>query len=307
MKKVSIIILHYRDVANTTACLDSLCEMKPVKGVSVEILIVDNNSPEPYPTGRVTCALGQVNVKKNERNLGFSGGMNSGMKIALENGADYVVIINNDTVVDKEFLYAMFQALESGMTDAILAPKIYFFPGNEFHHDQYKEKERGKVLWYAGGNIDWANIIGSHRGVDEVDFGQHDKERETMFATGCCILFPRKVIEKVGMFDESFYLYYEDIDLSMRVKKGGFNIYFVPDAKLWHKNAKSSGGAGSPLQDYFISRNRMLFAMRYAPIRSRIAILREGIRIIFSGREWQRKGVRDFFLNRFGKGTFKIS
>ncbi|MDP3940881.1 MAG: glycosyltransferase family 2 protein [bacterium] len=307
MKKFVFIVLHFRDVKNTKACIESLCHMKSPKDVAVEILVVDNYSPDPFPENEIKCKIGQVTVVKNAENLGFSGGMNSGMRSALEKGADYVVIVNNDTVFDEAFLQAAnkFIASEKGM--GIFVPKIYFYPGNEYHFDRYKENERGKVIWYAGGNIDWDNVIGFHRGVDEVDFGQHDKERETMYATGCCIVFPKEVIEHVGFFDDSYYLYYEDIDLSMRVRRKGFKIFFVPEAMLWHKNAKSSGGSGSPLQDYFISRNRMLFAMRYAPARTKLAILREGLRLLVSGREWQRKGVRDYFLGRYGKGSFIIS
>ena len=83
-------------------------------------------------------------------------------------------------------------------------------------------------------------------------------------------------------------------------------MMYSPKAILWHKNAGSAGGSGSKLQDYYITRNRLLFGIRYAPFRSKLALMREGIELIFRGREWQRQGVLDFYLARFGRGSFKI-
>lgn len=307
MKKITFVVLHYRDVTSTKACIESLCEMTPVKDIALSILMVDNNSPEPFPKEKIVSKNAVIDFLFNTENLGYSGGNNSGIKKALADGADFVAVLNNDTIVDKNLLVEIDKFLSLKKTPGILVPKIYFYPGTEFHYDRYEKKDRGKVIWYAGGKIDWQNVLASHKGVDEVDFGQYDLETETTFATGCCIIFPREVLEKVGNFDDDYYLYYEDIDLSMRIKKAGYKIYFLPKAVVWHKNAKSSGGSGSPLQDYYISRNRMLFAMKYAPLRAKIAVLREGITYLFSGRRWQKQGVADFFLRRFGKGTFVTS
>lgn len=102
-------------------------------------------------------------------------------------------------------------------------------------------------------------------------------------------------------------MYYEDADYSVKAKKKGIKILYWPSAIVWHKNAGSAGGSGSTLQDYFISRNRMLFGMRYAPLRARFALFRESIRIMFTGRYWQKRGVIDFYRHKFGKGTYGIS
>lgn len=306
MKKITFIVLHYRDVVNTEASVISLCEMKKVKDLVLEILIVDNNTTERFPEKNITGKIGDVKILRNSENLGYSGGMNSGIKEALRGDSDYVAVLNNDTVIDLNFLDAISSFLQTKKEPGILVPKIYFYPGTEFHNERYKKNERGKVLWYAGGKIDWKNVLASHKGVDEVDFGQHDKELETSFATGCCIIFPREILEKVGGFDDNYYLYFEDIDLSMRVKKLGYRIYFVPEAILWHKNAKSSGGPGSDLQDYFIARNRLLFGMRYAPLRAKIALFRESMENLLYGRKWQKKGVFDYYFRRLGKGSYPI-
>lgn len=303
--KIAFVILHYRDIKNTKACLESICEMKPEKDVQINLFVIDNCSPDIFPQDTVHCALGEASIVRNSNNLGYSGGMNSGITLALDKGADYVVVVNNDTVFDKAFLTSVTHAISKNK-HAMLVPKIYFYKGTEFHHDRYKEQERGKVIWYAGGRIDWDNVLASHVGVDEVDNGQYNEEKETSFATGCCIIIPKEVIEKVGMFDNEYYLYFEDIDLSMRVRRAGYGVWFVPDAVLWHKNAKSSGGPGSHLQDYFIARNRLLFGFRYASLRAKLALLRESSRILFSGRMWQKRGVIDFYLGRFGKGSYPI-
>lgn len=153
--------------------------------------------------------------------------------------------------------------------------------------------------------MDWKNVLGRHRGVDEVDSGQFDTTEETDFATGCCMLFSSAGIQKIGLFDEKYFLYYEDSDLNERMKRRNFKILYAPKAVLWHKNAGSTGGSGSTLHDYYISRNRMLFGMRYAPWRSKFALFKESIRLLARGRVWQKAGIRDYYKGRFGKGSYR--
>jgi GT2 family glycosyltransferase len=217
-----------------------------------------------------------------------------------------VVILNNDTTVDPELFMSLCKQLEEKEDTVATVPKIYFSIGQEFHKDRYGKKDLGKVLWYAGGKMDWKNLVGYHVGVDEVDNGQFDTVSETEFATGACVMIKMKVLEKSGVFDERYFLYYEDNDLCMRLKKYG-RILFVPDAVVWHDNAGSTGGSGSALQDYFISRNRLLFGMKYAPIRTKIALVKESLRHLVYGREWQKKGIRDFYLRKFGKGSYPLA
>ena len=152
--------------------------------------------------------------------------------------------------------------------------------------------------------MDWGNIIGHNRGVDEVDKGQYNKIEETELATGCCMLIKKDVLEKIGSFDDRYFLYYEDADLSIRAKKRGFKIVYVPKSVIWHKNAGSVGGSGSALQDYYITRNRLIFGFRYAPARSKLALFRESICLLLKGRKWQKQGAMDFYLGRLGKGSY---
>ena len=306
MQKVATVILHYNGAKNTLECLESLEKVNLSKETNLEIVVVDNASKEKLKTQNSKLKNKEVEVIRNEENLGYAEGNNIGIRYALKNGADYILVLNNDTIVDKSLIKELLNAIKRDKNIGIVAPKIYFAKGFEFHKDRYKKEELGHVLWYAGGEIDYKNVIGHHIGVDEVDYGQYDKAEETYFASGCCMFIKKEVFDKVGFFDKKYFLYYEDADLSERVKKAGYKITYKPSAVLWHKNAGSAGGSGSVLQDYYITRNRLLFGFRYASMRSKIALVKESLSVLLRGRYWQKRGVLDFYLKRFGKGSFEI-
>jgi GT2 family glycosyltransferase len=299
MKKVIIVTVNYNTTADTKLLLVSLEKIKKTD-FSTEIIVVDNGSKDALKLEKKDNLL----LNRSEKNTGFAGGYNIGIKEALKRGADYVLIVNNDTIIDPLMIENMLKVLESDPQIGITVPKIYFAKGHEFHKNRYVEKELGKVFWYAGGSTDWRNVKSVHRGVDEVDHGQYDYIEKVDFATGCCILFKREVLKKVGLFNEQYFLYYEDADLSERIKKAGYRIYFVPNSVLYHNNASSSGGAGNQLQDYFITRNQMLFGLTYAPLKSKIALIRQSLRLLYNGRKYQKLAIKDFYRRRFGKGSF---
>lgn len=305
MEHVVISLINYNGAKNTNACLASLQTLS-LEDTSLEIVVIDNASLEPFSVDKHMLQKFPIHVIENSVNKGFSGGHNYGIRHGLKKKADYILILNNDTVVDRNLVKALIKSIKQGKKVGIVSPKIYFKKGSEFYQDRYTEKERGKVIWYAGGKMDWENVIGKHRGVDQVDTGQFDTSEEVGLATGCCMLITRQVIERVGMFDERYFLYYEDADYSERAKQKGFRIFYEPNAYLWHANAGSTGGSGSQLQDYFISRNRMLFGLTYAPIKTKLALLKESVRLLISGRPWQKKGIQDFYLKRFGKGSYIV-
>ena len=116
------------------------------------------------------------------------------------------------------------------------------------------------------------------------------------------MLVKKEVFEKIGYFDEKYFLYLEDMDFCVRAEKAGFKIFFQPRAVIWHKNAKSTGGSGSSLQDYFITRNRLLFAVKYAKLRTKIAVFRQ-IASQFQD-TIKRKALIDFLKFNFGRGSF---
>ncbi len=302
MKTVVISIVNFNGNANTIALLRSLKDLR-LSGLKLRIVVVDNASKEPFVFAEKSHAF-QVSVIRNPVNAGFSGGHNKGIQFGLKTGADYIMLLNNDTVVDKHLLYELVTVAESEESIGLVGPKIYFFKGFEFHKERYAKDDLGKVIWYAGGVMNWKNVIGFHRGVDEVDKGQYDYIEETEFVSGCCMLIKREVLLNVGMFDSRYFLYYEDIDYNQRVKQRGYKIMYVPRGIVWHKNAASAGGSGSDLQDYYITRNRMLLGFSYAQLPAKIALVRESFETLFMGRKWQRKGIIDFYLRRFGRGSF---
>jgi GT2 family glycosyltransferase len=126
---------------------------------------------------------------------------------------------------------------------------------------------------------------------------------ETDYASGSCMLIKREVLEEIGFFDKKLFMYWEDSDFSQRAKRAGWRVLYVPQAKIWHKVASSSA-IGSFLNDYYLTRNRLLFGLRYARPRTKFALFRDSLRLLIKGRKWERIGVRDFYLMRFGKGSY---
>lgn len=307
MKKISIIILNWNSWKETFECLDSI--LKTNKNFfHLEIILVDNASSSSFDEKLREYAKKSkernINLAfiQNKENLGFAGGNNIGIKKALENKADFILILNNDTIVDKNLVINLLKSSEKDEKDGVIGAKIYFAKGYEFHKDRYKKDDLGKIIWFAGGIIDWNNVYSSHRGVDEVDVGQYDKRIETDFVTGCCMFVKREVFEKVGFFDEKYFLYLEDADLSMRAKKTGYRLIYEPKAFLWHKNAQSSGKPGSKTHEYYQTRNRLLFGFKYTKLRTKISLLKEGLKFIVNG-GIKRKAVFDFLTCNFGKGN----
>ena len=299
MIKVFAVVLHYKGKELTKKCLASLLSQEG-NGFELEIVLVDNASPEPLKDLKKSR---KVHFLQSKKNLGFSEGNNLGIKLALEKGADLVLIINNDTLTDKKLISDLLKVVKKKKTGGIFSPKIYFAPGYEYHQARYQKKDLGKVIWYAGGQIDWANMLISHRGVDEVDQGQFDRVEETEFISGCCMLIRKEVFNRIGFFDPKYFLYLEDADFDQRAKVAGFKLWFVPQSKLWHFNAGSSR-VGGDLHDYFLTRNRLIFGLRFASLRTKLALMRESLRLFWGGRAWQKKGVIDFYLRRLGKGSW---
>lgn len=293
--KVSVVILNYNGLKNTLECVESIKKQDYSKNL-LEIIVIDNNSEDG--SQEALPKIKGINFIQNYSNLGYAGGNNIGIKKALVRKANFILILNNDTVAEKSLISNL---IESSKNGDIVSPKIYFAKGYEFHK-KYKENQLGKVIWSAGAKIDWNNILGIHIGVDEVDTGQFAKSKRIDFATGAAMLIKKEVFEKIGLFNEKYFLYLEDMDFCVRAQRSKFKIIYSPKSILWHKNAGSSGGSGSKLQDYFISRNRLLFAFKYAKLKTKFAVFRQILSQISN--ETKRKAFFDFLLFKFGKGNY---
>ena len=304
MKKICIIIVNWNRKKDTLTCLESLGKISRGKH-TVEIVVVDNASSDGTAEA-VVEKFPDVTVLASKTNDGFTGGNNRGMRYAMRHGADFIWLLNNDTMVHKNVLLGLLDALKHRAV-GLAGSKIYFAPGYEFHHDRYRSGERGRVIWYAGGLVDWANMYASHRGVDEVDEGQYDTPSDTQFITGCSLMIKREVIQSIGYLDDRYFLYLEDLDYSLRARDAGFRLVYSPASVLWHINAGSTGKPGHGLHQYYLTRNRLLVGMRYAPLRTKTALVREAFRFIVSGPPVLRRAVLDFFLRKFGnRYTWKI-
>ncbi len=294
--EVFVITVNWNRKSDTEACLSSLEKIEKC-GVNLHVIVVDNGSADDS-VASIRKKFPWVTLLPTGRNLGFTGGNNVGITYALRHQADFVWLLNNDTFVDTHVLNVL-KAFGDPKV-GIAGSKIYFAPGHEFHLTRYKENEQGRVFWYAGGLIDWRNMYASHRGVDEVDHGQYDREEGTSFVTGCSMMIRKSVFDRIGMLDDRYYLYLEDLDFCLRAKESGFSLRYVPSSILWHVNAGSSSRPGNPLQQYYITRNRLLIGRLYALKRTRFALFREALRFMVSGTPIQRKAVLDAFCNRFG-------
>lgn len=303
--KVAIVVLTINSLKMIKEELSNISKLD-TNGLDVLCVVVDNGSTDGTEKELKNFTFNNIKYKyiQTGKNLGFAGGNNIGIKYALGNESDYILILNDDMILPNNLLTKLVGFLDNNPKVGIVSPKIYFARGHEFHKDRYKELEKGKVIWYAGGKIDWDNIYTSHIGVDEVDKGQFDVKSETDLASGSCMMIRREVFEKVGYLDEDFYLYWEDADLSQRVKKAGFKIYYNPITSVWHKVSASAGGSGSKSNDYFLIRNRYYFAMRYAKIRTKFAVLRDIIKLMFFGRDWQKLGAKDAIMGKKGAGPW---
>ena len=292
MKGIFLIMVHFGDSQLTVDSLKSIRK----NGTEWTVILVNNSS---LRLSQEINSFPNI-VLLNTPNRGFAAANNLGIKLALKKGANRVILLNNDTLIPSRSLYRLNSFADSDEKIGLVSPKIYFAPGFEFHRSKYKKKDLGHVFWYAGGIIDWKNVYPSHRGVDQVDRQQFDKIHKTDFVTGCCMLIKKEVIEKIGYLNEKYFLYYEDVEYSLLASQNGFSVKYFPGAFIYHKNAGSSGGAGSDLHQYYQTRNRLYFGLRFAPFRSKFALIKESINTL-NQNGLKKRAVLDFYLQRMGR------
>ncbi|MGD0523367.1 MAG: glycosyltransferase family 2 protein, partial [Candidatus Microgenomates bacterium] len=195
MSKVSIIILAFNGISLTLDVLNDLVKLD-LTGINAEAIVVDNASTDDTVARLKDFRLPNMPFRllENKVNLGFAGGNNVGIDVAVKEGADYVLLLNNDVILPKDVAKVMVATADQDKRIGAVAPKMYFAKGYEFHKDKYKNNDLGKVIWYAGGILNINNVYSEHRGVDEVDWGQYDRQEETDFANGACVLLRAKAL-----------------------------------------------------------------------------------------------------------------
>lgn len=262
-EKIAVIAVNYENYQVTEEFIDSF---KDQTDKNFHLFIADQsaNKKEFRPSKYVTIVIAD--------NGGFAHGFNLALKKAIDEGYEVFTCIGNDTRVSDLFVEAALKSHQAHPS-SIIGAKIYYEKGFEYH-DRYKPEELGHVLWFAGGVVDWAHVHTKHRGVDEVDRGQYDKFEEMDFITGCVLLFDKTVFEKVGFWDEKYFLYYEDADFCERAKRAGIKLYYDPSIVIWHKNAQSAGGSGSSLQQKYQEKSRLRLGLKFAPWRTKLHLIK---------------------------------
>lgn len=249
MKRVSIVVLNWNGLADTRALLATLAASRAPRGWDVDVMVVDNGSSDGS-VAALRSEFPRVDVLALPENRRFAGGNNAGITRALEQGADAILLLNNDTEADPGMIEHLVLALEQDGNAGAAAPLIYFgAPSRE--------------IWYAGGRCIPALGFAAHRGLRNTDSGQYRAVERTGYLTGCALLARRAVWEKVGLLDERYFIYAEDADWCLRARAAGFPLLFVPTARLWHKVSASSGAA-SPWKIYQRTRANLTMFARHA-------------------------------------------
>ena len=286
---IAIILVNYNGFSDTVECIKSINE---IYYDNYQIFVVDNESTLE-PTNDELCFIKKnSNYIEEERNLGFSGGNNVGIKIAIEKGFDYVLLLNNDTIVEKDFLDILVDASISHPNAGIIGGKIKYF----------NEPNR---IWFGGGFFDAKTGIADHEKYNMIDNDCDEIIRKISFMTGCLMLIPRRIIERVGYLDDSYFLYAEDADYSCRVIQAGMDILYCSRSVIYHK-VSASTGALSDNTIYYMTRNNLYLVKKYG-IKPKYIILKfmyKSAKDIFRKRKKALpviSGYLDFFWGVTGK------
>lgn len=238
MTALSVILLNWNRCDDTLECLASL-------GASthrpLHLLVVDQHSSDDSPA-RIRAACPEVDLLELAQNVGFAAGMNAGIRHALHKGATHLLLLNNDTIVAPEMISELLAQLKPGV--GMVGPVIFYY-------------DQPESVWSMGGNIHslLLEMSGNHgrgRAIPAQPVAQD-------FLSGCALLLPRETIEQVGLWDERFFMYYEDLDYCLRVGQSGLTLVLAPAARLWHKVSASSGGSASPAERYQMAKSSGLY------------------------------------------------
>ena len=270
---------------------DTLDALESLRGI--DTVVVDNGSVDGSADA-IAERFPEVELIRAGVNLGFAGGNNAGIRRALDRGADWVLLVNNDATVEPGIVAALAAAAESRPDAGVLACKVLFADSDR--------------LWYAGAGFNPYLGRSRHEG-----FGKPDEPgtlRDTVRATGAGMAVSRGAIEKAGLLDEELFLYAEDLEWCLRIKAAGFAVVYVPDARVRHKVTAASGGAGSPTASYYEARNVLAVVERHRPLPRGLTGARRALvvapRVALAARRPRSayaalRGWRDYRKGRLGR------
>jgi len=279
------VVLSWNGRADTLACLESLN--------GIETVCVDNGSTDGSGEA-VAESFPEVELIRTGVNLGFAAGNNVGIRKALDRGADWVLLVNNDATVEPGILDALVTAGRARPDAGVLACKVLFAGANR--------------VWYAGAGFDPFLGRSRHEGFGDPD--TPGELAETVRATGAGMAVSRAAIEDAGLFDEELFLYAEDLEWCLRIRTAGFAVVYVPGARVRHRVSAASGGAGSPTTSYYEARNMLSVVERHRPLPRGLTGARRALvvvpRVLLAARRPRSaaaalRGWRDYRRGRMGR------
>jgi GT2 family glycosyltransferase len=255
VEKIGVVILNWNGWQMTLATVNSLRQTNEPEG-RWRIFVVDNGSTDD--------SIQHLQIEPDiklivlSENRGFAAGNNVGIRHALEEGCNYILLLNNDVILDPEFLGPLLQRLVQISEAWVISPKIHFAdPPNR--------------IWYAGGNFRYPRLIGEMVGLNQEDKGQFDSPKIVDFVTGCCMLVKAAAFQQIGLLDEDFFFYQEDVDFSHRVTSAGYQVWYEPYSLVWHAVSSSTANL-SPWRTFLYAESRMVFfgkhikGIRWVPV-----------------------------------------
>lgn len=238
---VLVVVLTWNGREDTLACVESVLALDYPR---FRLLVIDNASSDGTAEALQQRFGHRIEILRQKENLLYAGGMNAGLEQARQAGTEFVLLLNNDIVLDPGMLAALVRAAAADERVAAASPKIYYH-------------SRPDRLWFAGGELSLWRGWPHHRGLRQIDRGQHDRSYDADYLTGCALLLRTAVVGEVGLLDTGYAMYAEDADWCLRARQRGYRLRYVPEARLWHKVSASAGA-----RSLFKIRRRMRSQLR---------------------------------------------
>lgn len=294
--KIAIVILNWNGYKDTSECIISL---QKTTFDNYQIFVVDNGSiQDDYLL--LNKNFPEIEIIRSESNLGFTGGNNLGIEYAMKMNPDYFLLLNNDTIVEPNFIRPLLDVFEKEKNAGIAAPQINYF----------YEPEK---IWTAGGKISRLRGSGFDHS-DQIYNSTKSEIRHVTFVSGCCMLIKKKVLEKIGLFDDNYFLYIEDADLCCRTTQAGYKIAVNSNSKIFHKVSSSTKENHSLLPIYYATRNRLYFSQKNFPNFFILTLAYISLAMMIKSVYWLfsknlkkilmiTRAFKDFFSRRMGKSN----
>lgn len=244
---IAVILVNWNSHIDTISCVESLNRSSYKK---LSIIVVDNGSHEES-VKHLRSREQDFKLILLPENTGFTGGNNVGIKYAQSINSDYILILNNDTLVEESCIARLLATAESDPEYGIVTPKIFFYPETN-------------LIWSAGTSFNWGTLMGLNYGYKKQDSKFYDSPLKLEYAVGCALLVKNSILKDVGILTEDYFATWEDVDFGLRVRACGYQIAYEPTAIVWHKESSSAGGTNNPQYVYYQTRSALIFKKRWS-------------------------------------------